>query len=202
MTISQPSTILELSPESEIAKGATRRCFLHPQNPNILIKIEKDEKSKSNIWEAKYYGEVAEKYGEVTGITKLFGFVDTNLGKGLMVEAVRNADGGLSRRIADIVENPDKVGHWSLEKVYAAVQELTDRLIAMDIRQFDLNMGNIVIREDEKGNYTACIIDLKGPYDNKEHIPLSSWFSFFAKRKMKRRSEKLLRSLQSFIEKA
>lgn len=194
--------MLYLPPGSEIGKGTTRICFPHPQNPNILIKLEKKkQKSKSNLWEARYYGEIVKRHGEVAGVIRVLGFVETNMGQGLMVEAVRNADGTLSRPISDLVDNPEKTRHWPPEKVFDAVKALTDRLLSLDIRLFDLNMGNIVLREDEKGVFTAFAIDLKGPYDNKEHIPLSSWLSFFARRKMKRRSEKLLRRLHGFIQK-
>jgi hypothetical protein len=63
------------------------------------------------------------------------------------------------------------------------------------------NFGNIVLKEDENGEFTACIVDVKGPYDNKEHVPISSWFLFFAHRKMRRRAARLLQRIQTFIPK-
>ncbi|MDR3089532.1 MAG: PhoP regulatory network YrbL family protein [Desulfobulbaceae bacterium] len=137
-------TILELTPDGEIGHGKTRRCFVHPHNPNILIKIagkRAQDTPPHNLLEARYYGEIRAKHGQISWIAQVYGFVDTNIGKGLMVEAIRNADGGLARPLADLLDNSDRIRHWDRQKVYEAVKALVERLLPLDLRLFDLNFG-------------------------------------------------------------
>jgi hypothetical protein len=85
-------------------------------------------------------------------------------------------------------------------EIQEAALALCSYLIANDLFLFDINLKNIVLRRMPDNSCRAYAIDLKGPYDNKEFLQLSSRIKFFGRKKLKRRSQQLLERIVQFRE--
>lgn len=174
-----------------------RICYLHPSNPNIIIKIEKKGTPYNitpNKWEYRHYQEIVQAHGEVSGLSRIFGIIETQFGKGLMAEAIRDPDGSLSPTLAKAIQHPDK---WNPSALLKAVKDLMHHICDLDIRLFDFNLENIILQTNQQNELQAIIIDLKGHYANHEWIPISSWFDFFGRKKRDRRILRLIKNLEA-----
>ena len=83
--------MIELDKEFLLAEGGERLVYIHPNDNNKVIKILKKGLNKHNFQnklEFKYYNFLTKKNRDFSNITKCFGYVDTNLGKGLVFERV------------------------------------------------------------------------------------------------------------------
>ena len=78
------------------------------------------------------------------------------------------------------------------------VNELCGFLFNGNIQLFDLNPKNLVINIQEDGSYKAISIDLKGRYANNEFNPFSTYIPFFSRKKILRRWQQLLVSMDYF----
>jgi hypothetical protein len=131
-------------------------------------------------------------------ISHCYGFVTTSLGKGLVCDCIRDDDGAVSRTIWDIIIYQDDC---DVDHITAVVNAFCRLLMQRDTRLFDLNLKNIVLQLQNDGVYAPFAVDLKGRFDNKETIPVSSYFKYFAKKKMDRRRRQLIERISFFREK-
>jgi hypothetical protein len=123
--------------------------------------------------------------------------VETDKGKGLVCDCIRDSSGEIARTIWDIVvyEEACDIAH-----ILEVARALCDYLIANDLFLFDINLKNIVLRKSRDNVYRAYAVDLKGPYDNKEFLQLSSRITFLGRKKLNRRTKQLLERIVQFRE--
>ena len=109
---------LALSAAQPFAKGGNRLCFVHPENPQRCIKVRRPDftledlrRSKGfpknlrplssfddNLEEYNVMNELDQRFGEqlYRHVSHCYGFVDTDMGPGLVSELIRNSDGKIS----------------------------------------------------------------------------------------------------------
>ncbi|HKJ99466.1 MAG TPA: YrbL family protein [Desulfotignum sp.] len=181
-----------------INQGKTRACYLHPADKNLVVKVpvgEKKENNLSNITELRGYQALMREQVDLFCISHCYGFVTTSLGKGLVCDCIRDDDGLISKTIWDIVIYQDDCDVDQIKKV---AHDFGRFLTRKDTRLFDLNLKNIVLKLRYDGVYEPFAVDLKGRFDNKEAIPVSRYFPYFAKKKMVRRTRQLVERI-SFL---
>ncbi|PID77433.1 MAG: hypothetical protein CSB24_01505 [Deltaproteobacteria bacterium] len=186
--------ILELAADSRIAESKFRHCYLHPEDHNRIIKIivHPDELSRrldGNMKEWKYYQRLKAMKLPLDFIPPYYGFIDTNLGRGLVSQCVRDFDGQVSPRLAKVLDQREV---YNLAEVENKIKELSGILIKYNIQLFDLNRFNILVKTLENGSCQPMLIDLKGPYNNYEFIPVSTYLPYFSRKKLRRRCQRLL----------
>jgi len=191
--------MLRLKEADLIATSTTRHCYLHPEDPAKVIKIVVKKPSKpfeydSNIKEWKYYSKLKKMYLPLDFIPQYYGFVETNLGSGLVSECIRDFDGSISVRLQKLVFHEVR---YDLLEVEKKIKQLTDLLIENNIQLFDLNRFNLLIQRRADGGYKIYSIDVKGPYDNKEFIPFSTYIRYCSVQKLKRRCGRLLNMVKT-----
>lgn len=169
-----------------IAAGNTRDVFNHPEDPRLLIKvvrasaIQKRYGSGSPWYKFKRrrYGhliavlrEVREQLAvHVTGgahprfLQKIVGFAETDLGMGLVVEAVRSRDGGFAPTVATLASK----GLMDGSKM-KALDQFLDAVVASPAIVSDLNPFNVVYGDADPDNAYFVLIDGIG---HKNLIPL------------------------------
>ena len=169
-----------------VAKGSIRDVYRHPDNPGLLIKVirksTQDEKFGSG---RRWYKSRKRRYGHLVSyvreirehiavnaastehpdyLQKIVGFADTDLGLGLVVEAIFAPDGSyaptLSKLIAEGRMTPEI--QEAFEKFCEAVME-TEVIIA------DLHVHNVVYGSPDGDDPRFIIIDGVG---HKTLIPL------------------------------
>ena len=191
---------LRLNEELLIGRGTLRACYLHPKDENLIIKVALPGRkggADANLKELKSYRQMCGRHGHIDHISHIHGFVATDRGEGLVCDCIRDSSGEIARTIWDIVVNQDTC---DIDHIVEVARTLCDYLIAHDLFLFDINLKNIVLRRARDDSYRAYAVDLKGPYDNKEFLQLSSRITFLGRRKLKRRSQQLLERIVQFRE--
>jgi hypothetical protein len=89
--------ILDLS-SAPIGKGRERSCYLHPQYPSRAIKVSGPEFGVQSKREIRLYLNIRKRKSFDFGhIPEFHGIVDTNLGKGIIVDLIRDHDNSVSK---------------------------------------------------------------------------------------------------------
>lgn len=183
-----------------VGRGTLRACYLHPQQDDLIIKVPLPTSSggaEANRLEMKSYLQLRRSHGELAHISHCHGFVETDRGAGLTCDCIRDCDNSISKTIWDIVVYQEVCDIDYLREVAA---DFCNYLITGDIFLFDINLKNVVLQRMEDDSYRACAVDLKGPYDNKEFLQLSSRLRFLGRKKLKRRTNQLLERIVQFRE--
>lgn len=186
--------LLVLHESDKIAESKTRHCYLHPDTPDKVIKIivdlkEQKKRIDSNIKEWRYYQRLIKMPISLDFIPDYYGFVNTNKGRGLVSECIRDFDGSISVRLQEVVSH--RV-NYNLSQIEDKLEKLSRFIINNNIQLFDLNRYNILIQVLEDGSYNPVSIDLKGPYNNYEFIPFSTYIPYFSRLKLERRGKRLM----------
>jgi len=128
-------------------------------------------------------------------ISQCHGFVDTNLGAGLVCDCVRDFDGKISKTLFEISTGNYR---YDIRKIERALSLLLDNLTASNIQLFDFSLPNIVIQVTPDAAYHPIFVDLKGRFNNREFIPVSTYIPFWSRRKLARRGQRLLETVRLF----
>ena len=195
-----PEQILELRTLKPFAIGGTRRCYIHPNDSNLCVKVLREDRTPEvrknqtegfkrllpprnfdDQWkEQRAYEALIPKVTDGTWkhVPEYFGTVDTDMGLGIVTRVFRNHDGSFPLTLEHLV--PKGITD-SLEQ---ALQEFKDWLRKELFLSRHLLPHNIIVVETEPSTCTLVIVDGIG---NSEMIPISSWFDFFARRKIERK---------------
>ena len=183
-----------------VGRGTLRACYLHPEDETLVIKVGRADRvggNDANQKEYSSYQKIFQRHEKLDHISRCHGFVETDRGQGLVCDCIRDSSGEISQTIWEIVVYDDAC---DIGNILEVARTLCDYLIAHDLFLFDINLKNIVLRRDRDYRYRAYAIDLKGPYDNKEFLQLSSRITFLGRQKLKRRTKQLLERIVQFRE--
>jgi len=190
--------LIRLNENDRIARSTTRDCYLHPENPDRIIKILRKSPGRfqqsANDQEWRSYQYLQKRFGKQDFFVDCHGFVGTTLGQGLVFDCVRDFDGKVSHCLLDILTDPE----YDLARVEEALGRFCRVLIEKEIPLFDLNLLNILIQVTPSGEYHPVSIDVKSKFNNYEIIPLSTYIPFFSRRKVRRRCTRLMEKIRSF----
>lgn len=198
---------MKLTNNDLLAEGGRRFVYINPEDKTKLIKIVKQEGIDKKLKKLKFYkrfrpkkviDENTEDYNAYkiynkksenifNFIPKLYGYIDTNLGKGLITEYICNYDGTCSISLKDYIKinGVDKEIWKSLKVLY---KELLDScLITRELKDF-----NIVIQIKSDGSKKLYIID---GFGNQEFIPISNYIKFIARRKIRKHFKIFIKSI-------
>ncbi len=185
--------MLTLPADYLMSRGANRACYRHPDDAGRCIKLDLEpgvgRRPGMNQIEFENHSKLVKRLGErfYRHAPRCYGFVQTNEGKGLCFELVRDAGGGVSTRfdryLGDTQCEADHA-HTLIDRLYAFVLDA-------DARLFDVNLHNLMVRQDADGSEQLVAIDWKGPKALREFIPASNYLPWFARRKIARRFVRL-----------
>ena len=167
--------ILNLRDRTPLAQGGSRFVFEHPDDPDLLVKVIRPEviddrfgkntkwykkrrrfgKYSSYIREIQEYLAVRETYGDDDPfLQRVVGFARTDMGLGLVLEAVKWVDGSLAPSLRNLIHTRrfDSEAH-------AALEIFLGGLLRSPVIISDLNMGNIVYSYSEDRGYHFVLID-------------------------------------------
>lgn len=184
--------MISLEDTDLVGEGTLRACYVHPENPDLVIKVpvgDKKGKESANLKELKGYHALMREHVDLFCVSHCYGFVSTNFGKGLVCDCIRDDDGTISKTILDVITAEDGC---DFEYVLKVAEDLCSTLISKKIFIFDINLYNVVLRTKFDGSYQPIIIDLKGRYENNEFLPLSSYIRYFSMKKLERRCRQFL----------
>ena len=156
--------MIQLSAENALAQGGEKIVFNHPSSEDLLVKVINPRYARymDDNWPIStrlrrlphywfYINELIEhvfsREAEIPNnhfIQNIVGLTDTNLGLGMIVEAVRNNDGELACSLAEII---DKKEYSQIH--HDATLEMIDWINDNYIIVRDLTAANIVWNEKE-----------------------------------------------------
>jgi len=192
--------LINLNSSERIAISKTRHCYMHPDDPNKVIKVvvnaqESKKRLDANLKEWLYFQRLMREFPFMMEfIPKYYGLVSTNIGRGLVSECVRDYDCKISVRLQEVVSGNVK---YDLAQIEQRLDALVKTIVKHNIQLFDLNKFNILIKAVADGLYSPVIIDVKGPYNNYEFIPFSTYIPYFSRRKLSRRGKRLMELIRA-----
>ncbi len=181
------------------SKGTTRKCFIHPTNENLCIKLSLKDQGKRTPGiikaidrENAYYLKLTKRNISWSHLSQYCGDIVTNLGKGSIYQLIRDHDGKISTSLDKFLEKvtvpDDALLGEKLQTLYNYMQDnsiLTTSLLAR----------NIVVQKG-MSDYELIIIDDIG---NSEFVPVSEFSNYFASRKIKRKWQRFLKKIDITI---
>ncbi len=198
--------MLDLKEKFYIGKGDFQKCFIHPDNSNLCVKIKIDDNHKNDRVnkEVKYYEKIQNKrskYFEYPFLAKFHGKEDTNLGVGFIYDLIRDeTTNNVSLTLYDYLvmnESP-----FSDELFLDHLQKLKKQLIKHKVIVKDLTGKNICCKVLKNGCIELVIVDGVG---HRDIIPFVEYIGIYRKMKINKiyRKKKLnsLDELRIFFDK-
>lgn len=173
-----------LSDDSKLGRGTTRTCYQHPENENLCIKVmHSHSKLKINFLEFKFYQKLAKKKVPLEHLPQCYGFVETNLGKGLVYERIKSD-------YADNLEQIVKRRLLPKKKIISMLKDLENYCLDNIISMCDRGLRNIILSKN-KLYYIDGIITNK-----KRKSFLYTGLSFLSRRKTRKTIRTMINTLE------
>ena len=169
-----------------IGTGRERACYVHPEDPRLAIKMPMGEVSDQTQRDLKFYRKLKKRgIKGIPHVPDFHGLCDTNLGKGIVVDLIRNYDGEISRPL-----------NWYLaqgvpiEEFDQFLQELKQSFLQnLIIFNHDMTIGNLLFQKTSTASAQLVAIDGLGD------VVAIDWFDhfpFLVRRKINRRWKRFM----------
>ncbi len=186
--------MLTLTDDLLIGSGRHRRCFRHPTDSNLCVKVFFDGFTKEFIREQKYYQRLQHTPAVFEHIPRYYGEFETNLGEGSVFDLVQDDNGAVSRTLDRYLAAVDD-GQQALDELIPPLRELKKFMLRFNIITADLYSRNIACQRQEGEFKRYYLIDDIG---NPEFIPICNYSSYFARRKVERKWKRYESQLELF----
>ncbi|MBR7889597.1 hypothetical protein J9B83_11655, partial [Marinomonas sp. A79] len=177
-----------LDKKSYFTSGGARDIYLHPDEKDRFIKIQRNNSKKQNLNEKFFF----ERKSESEIIPKYYGYIETNLGYGISVEIVRDENGEISSSLKDLIENK-KISKFEAKNLVHIIEKES---LNKNFLIHDGGIQNILVKKI-KNTLKPVLVDGFGAKTNGPIYYLRSRFSFFAKFKT-RKQISIMSVLQNF----
>lgn len=187
--------LLKLAQATPLFSGSEKAVYQHPDNPNWLVKVMRG--SKAETWQSRWirlprywafvsewleFAVARERDAHRQGFLQTFiGPVDTDLGMGMIVEAVRAPDGGFAPTLGSLYR-AGKLQPVQLQ----ALQDIVDWLLASNIVVSDISTNNFVWNDADQ---RWVLIDGIG---SRSWLSLRYWWAAYNRRMTRKKALKLL----------
>ncbi len=149
--------IVYLNKELLLSKGSERDCYLHPDDHTKVIKIAPSEgvhRDQNNL-DNHYYRYLSGSGKDLQYVTECFGFVETNLGQGLVFTRALNYNGTPSHSLKYMMFHKKIAVDTQRDLLKNLLTYLSENQIVFG----DICCGNIFCKEVSKEKYTFIIVD-------------------------------------------
>lgn len=186
--------IIQLNDNLLYGKGSHKKCFLHPDDKNLCIKLAYNKGGQKDLLrEINYINVLARRHKDYNILPKYYGTVETNLGTGYVFEIIRDYDGNKSKTLENFITSSTSFAeHFSL--IVNLLKHLKNELYKNEIITMVLFPKNIIFQKMDADNYRIRIVNDMG---SSVLIPLDYYFEYFAHTKILRRWEKFLNVLRT-----
>ena len=205
--VMQPT--LKLSNREPFAIGGTRRCYLHPEDDSLCVKVLRSDRTPQRrrdratglkrfrsldhwddqLKEKLAYERLIKRHGPKVWnhVPQFFGVVDTDEGMGIVTKLFRNSDGSFPLNL------DDQVPLGIDAPLNAAIEQFKSWLRHELVLTRGLLPHNIIAVRDSATECRLVIVDGLG---NSEWIPISDWFRPVARAKVERKIARFERRLE------
>lgn len=197
-------TFLQLKNIEPVTFGAVRWVFVHPDDPDLIVKVIRTDAIEERFGSKTKWYKRPRRYGIYLSyireiqefvtihakhntyyhfLQRVVGLAQTDLGLGLVLEAIRSPDGGLAPTLRILI-NTGKYNQTTED----ALERFFKQLLEADVIINDLNPGNMVYTYSEEHGHYFVLIDGLG---NNSIIPLKSISQRLNQRSKQKRFELL-----------
>lgn len=139
-----------------IGEGRNRKCYIHPSDKSMCVKISSKKGSRSSNRERRYFKRL-HLYGKnMEMISDYKGSIKTNFGNGDMFDLIRDSDNSISKNLKYYLNLHDQNID---EQIIKQIEKLRIYLIAEYILISDLGVDNILFQKDSNNNLKLRVID-------------------------------------------
>lgn len=186
--------VIQLDDSLLYGQGSHKKCFLHPHNKNLCIKIAYNEGGQKDlIREINYIDVLKRRHKDYSILPKYFGKVNTNLGTGYVFEIIRDYNNGRTQTLEDFITDLNLFSqNYSL--IVRLLKELKEKLYKNEIITMVLFPENILFQKTDENTYRVRIVNDMG---SAVLIPLEYHFKYFAHTKILRRWKMFLEVLRN-----
>lgn len=181
------TNIIKIKNENFVAEGGCQKCYIHPSNSNLCIKISKRGNSYSRIInEMKYWSIYSKKkicVNDYQFFARYYGTIETDLGTAGIFDLIKDeTTNQFSKTLAFYLQYP--TNEVTNKKIRIAFDKLINLMIKYRVIANDLRMENICCKILKNSTIQLIIVDGVG---HRDFIPIVDWSSFFARKKIERR---------------
>lgn len=184
-----------------LAKGGERACYINPNNSQQIIKViytTSKTHNNQNELENTYMTYLMKKNVDMSHIAKCYGYINTNLGKGLVYERIMDFDGTATNSFRFYIAN--KLLSKQIQE--QLIQELKTYLETNLILFVDTSLTNIFCQQYEKDKFKLIIIDGLGAKRTGFKFWLYRNSKFYTKYKIKRQWDKFMKMYKADVKRA
>ena len=148
---------VNLTDDLFLGKGGERSSYIHPKDNTKIIKVlfSENKHNNQNELDYYYYNYLNKKNVQFTHITKCFGWINTNKGKGLIFERVENYDKSTIRTLSYY----SKYNLFDSKLDNLLISELKNYLFTNDILFVDASLSNVFCQKIGENQYKLIIFD-------------------------------------------
>lgn len=170
-----------------IAQGRERTCFLHPQDPEKIIKISTGAETTQSTREIEFFENLKKRnLSDYSHLPRYYGTVNTNLGQGLVLDLICDYDKSISNSLEWYIEEGISIAE--VESLLELLREyLLDNLI---IFNHDLCCANLLLQKVSDDSTQLVIIDGLGDVVS---IPWLNRFPSHVRSKIARRWNRFMK---------
>lgn len=178
---------IKIKNDDFIAEGVYQKCYKHPDNDDLCVKISKQNIEETRVsYEINYWKKISKKKikkNDYQFFSKYHGTIETNLGTGHVFDLIKNeTTNETSKTLAYYLLNPTQ--EISDELLKAEFKKLIQFMVKYKVIANDIRAKNICCKILK--NKTIQLIHVDG-VGHRDFIPLVDWFSCLAKKKIERR---------------
>ncbi len=193
----QPVTLAHLEP---FAIGGRRLCFVHPRDPSLCIKVNRTDDQrflrlpKRRVIPARFLRELDDNEHDRRTLSSLerrlgphfahlpryHGDIETDLGRAVVLDLVRDADGQISRTVRSLICDGVR-----LDTLRPAFNAFAQYLVRHNVLTRALLDHNIVARHASDGSWSLVLID---GYGDPAAIPIASLIPALGRARIRRRA--------------
>lgn len=195
------------------ARGGNRLCFVDPRNSARCIKVDRLDRTPvirrqgsrfpkklrplssfdENREEFQVIRDIEQRCGPeaLQMVPHCYGFVETNFGKGLVLELLRDADDRISVTLLQYVWE-----HGLTQSIKHALQVFIQQWTALGIPSRKLLLHNIIVQQLQDEKMRIVVIDGLG---SPTLIPLGKWFKRIAIFQAGKKSRQVMDSIDLLL---
>lgn len=202
-----PRPLLQLRHLTPLASGNNRDVFVHPHDPELLIKtmkgdmIERKQRGKSHNRFRRYHHYVTflreceehiaaqfDPNGPPHFMQAIVGFVDTDRGLGFVTKAERDVSGSYAKTLQQLINQ-----HSFDSDAQKALEQFIEAFLASRVIVTDLSIKNLVYSYTDSDQPHFVLID---GYGEKNFIPFNSLSAWCHQRSKTKRVKRLRLAIQ------
>lgn len=188
------SKVVELREELFYGNGRHKKCYIHPENENLCIKVPYNDGGKIDLErEVKFVRLLKKNKKDCSILPEYFGKIQTSRGDGYVFELIKDYDGEKSLTLEDYL-NSEELLRENFRIIVNLLKILKENLLQNQIITMGLFPENIIFQKIDYNKYRVRIVNDMG---NAALIPLEYYSSFFAVRKILRRWKRFVKVVKN-----